>query len=176
MALGSRLAAEEAGGRPLWLGTSRRAEAWKRLLGTSDYLVRQIRYGIRDLPSLPFTVGRVLPSIPQTEADRSFASADLAKGLQEGIYEGVSSGLIQEQLKQGKLVSSSFVVWQGEGQDRKGRFVINLHHQSKHWERGSIRMETLPSFSLELEKDDYLFSFDIMSGYRHFFLHPDMRN
>lgn len=37
-------------------------------------------------------------------------------------------------------------------------------------------METLPSFALELEQSDYLISFDIKSGYRHFYLHPSMRD
>lgn len=176
MALGPGGAAKEAGGRPLWLGTSRRADAWKRLLGTSEFLVRSIRFGIRDLPTIPFTDGQILPPIPQTEADKEFASADLSKGLREGIYEKVSWDLVQERVREGALVSSSFVVWQGEGSERKGRFVINLHRQSKHWDRGSIKMETIPSFSLELAQDDFLFSFDIQSGYRHFFLHPDIRD
>lgn len=169
-------ATADAGGRPLWLGASQRAGAWKELLGTSDYLVRHIRYGIRDLPIIPFTEGRILPPIPQTEADKEFASADLSKGLREGIYEEVSSEYAMEQVARGRLVSSSFVVWQGDGSERKGRFVVNLHLQSQHWKKGSIKMETLPSFALELEKDDFLFSFDIHAGYRHFYLHPQMRD
>lgn len=63
-----------------------------------------------------------------------------------------------------------------EGQDRTGRFVVNLHLQSQHWSKESIKMQTLPSFALELEQDDFLFSFDVQAGYRPFYLHPDMRN
>lgn len=33
-------------------------------------------------------------------------------------------------------------------------------------------METLPSFSLDLLKDDVLMSWDIKGGYRHMYLHP----
>lgn len=67
------------------------------------------------------------------------------------------------------------MAWKGDGSERKGRFFVNLHVQRQHWERVSIKMETLPSFALELEKDDFLFSFDIHAGYRHFYLHPQMR-
>ena len=169
-------AAKEAGGRPLWLGTSQRAEAWGVLLGASQYLVRSIKFGIRDPPTVPFTDGRVLPPIPQTEEDKMFASEDLRKGVKEGVYQEVSKAYALGQVRRGRLVSSAFVVWQGEGTERKGRFVLNFHRQSKHWPKGSIKMETIPSFAVELERDDVMFSFDVQSGYRHFFLHPDMRD
>jgi hypothetical protein len=37
-------------------------------------------------------------------------------------------------------------------------------------------METLPSFALQLLKNDHLMSWDVKSGYRHFYLHPRMRD
>lgn len=37
-------------------------------------------------------------------------------------------------------------------------------------------METLESFSLDLSRNDHLFSFDISKGYHHFRLHPSIRN
>lgn len=37
-------------------------------------------------------------------------------------------------------------------------------------------METFQAFALDIEKNDRQFSFDVKSGYHHFFLHPDMRN
>lgn len=36
-------------------------------------------------------------------------------------------------------------------------------------------METIPSFALEIEKNDFLLSFYIKFGYRNFYLHPDIR-
>ena len=38
----------------------------------------------------------------------------------------------------GRMISSAFTVWQGEGEDRKGRFVINFKRQSKHWPKGTV--------------------------------------
>lgn len=73
------------------------------------------------------------------------------------------------------MVSSAFIVWQGK-EDLKGRFVINFHLQSKHWPKGSIKMETIPSFALEMERGDCMLSFDIKYGNRHFYLHPSMRD
>jgi hypothetical protein len=33
---------------------------------------------------------------------------------------------------------------------KKDRSVVNLSKQSKHWAKGSVRMETLPEYALEL--------------------------
>jgi Reverse transcriptase (RNA-dependent DNA polymerase) len=74
------------------------------------------------------------------------------------------------------MVSSSFLVWQDGSDGRKGRFIVNLAKQSKHWEKGSVRMETLPAYALELQEGDHMISFEIQSGYRHFRLAPRMRD
>ena len=160
----------------LWRGTPMRTDAWRKILGSSKYLCRHIRYGIKDMPSVPFVKGEVLPPIPQTEADKIFAQSDLNNGLRENIYEELSYEYAMRQVEDGKIISSSFVAWQGHGDEKKGRFIINLHKQSKHWDKGSIKMKKIPSFALELEKGDQMLSFDIKSGYRHMYLHPDMRD
>lgn len=35
-------------------------------------------------------------------------------------------------------------------------------------------METISSFAADLQRGDMLMSWDVRSGYRHFFLHPDI--
>ena len=170
-----KTAAREGGNVPLWRNTALRADAWKAL-GASEYLTRQIRFGIRDMPTIPFKVGRKLPSIPQTEKDLSFASDKILKGVEGRVFEQVTEGYAHRCLREGKLISSAFVAWAGEGEDEKGRFVLNFHAQSKHWPKGSVKMETIPTFALEVEREDVLFSFDIESGFHHFYLHPDMRD
>lgn len=52
-----------------------------------------------------------------------------------------------DRVTEGKMVSSDFTVWQGEEQARKGRFVVNFCRQSKHWPRGSVKMETMTAFA-----------------------------
>lgn len=101
-----------------------------------------------DRPTNPLPDGRVLPPIPKSSEDKAFASEYLEQGLLDGIYEEVSKEFALEQVSLGRLISSAFVVWQGEGKDRKERFVVNWLVQRKHWWKGSIKMETLPSFAL----------------------------
>lgn len=67
-------------------------------------------------------------------------------------------------LRDGKMICSAFVVWQGNDGKRKGRFVMNFSRQSKDWAKGSVKMETLRGFVLELEKGDRLMSFDAKGG------------
>lgn len=65
---------------------------------------------------------------------------------------------------------------QGEEEGtEKGRFILNFKEHSRHWPKGSIKMENLSSFSLQLQPGDAMLSFDIRSGYRHFRLAPAMR-
>lgn len=127
-------------------------------------------------PTTPFTSGEAMGLIPQSPEDLAFAREDLRVGCQEGIYEEVSREEVEEIRSTGAMVSSSFVVWQEGAEGRKGRFVVNLSKQSKHWPKGSVRMETLPEYALELEHGDHMVSFDIKAGYRHFRLAPKMRN
>jgi hypothetical protein len=65
---------------------------------------------------------------------------------------------------------------QGGPEGRKGRFVVNLSKQSKHWPKGSVRMQTLPEYALELELGEKIVSFDIQAEYRHFRFAPQMRD
>jgi hypothetical protein len=77
----------------------------------------------------------------------------LRAGCQEGIYEEVTTGEAERIRSTGAMISSSFVVWQEGPEGRKGRFVVNLSKQSKHWPKGSVRMETLPEYALDLDPE-----------------------
>lgn len=74
------------------------------------------------------------------------------------------------------MISSAFTVWQEGEEGRKGRFVVNLAKQSKHWRKGSVRMESLSEFATGIQKGDHFLSMDIEKGYRHFRLSPVMRD
>ena len=52
-------------GRPLWMGLASRADRWAAVLGASGYLTRAIKFGVRDMPSVPFTKGEILPQSPR---------------------------------------------------------------------------------------------------------------
>jgi hypothetical protein len=53
--------------------------------------------------------------------------------------------------------------------------VINFSRQSRYWPKGSVKMETLPGFALNLMKNNHFMSWEVKFGYRHFYLHPKMR-
>ena len=52
------------GGAPLWRGMALRADAWRSELGFNDYIARQIRYGVLDMPTVPVEDGTVLSELP----------------------------------------------------------------------------------------------------------------
>jgi Reverse transcriptase (RNA-dependent DNA polymerase) len=161
--------------RPLWLQTQGRVEEWRQL-GASPFLCRAIKYGIYEPPTIPFVSGEVMGELPQSAEDLRFGIEDLRAGCAEGIYEEVSREDVNAVQAKGCMISSAFVVWQDGLEGRKGRFVVNFAKQSKHWKKGSVKMETLPQYAMDLQKGDHMVSFDIKSGYRHFRLAPHMRD
>lgn len=48
------------GGAPLWRETSQRAYFWRSELSDREYVARQVRFGMLDLPSVLFEEGLVL--------------------------------------------------------------------------------------------------------------------
>jgi hypothetical protein len=118
------------GGQPFWKQTTLRAQMWRDIRAT-EYVVRAIRFGILDLPSTPFTSGLVLPAIPQNKEDLEFGKEDLRIGCDSGIYEELSAEEVRAVVETGRMVSSAFTTWQGEGVERKGRLVINFSGRAK---------------------------------------------
>lgn len=157
--------------RARWAHTRRHAEEWK-LIGASEYVIRMLKFGIWDPPTVPFTKRKIFPSIPQSAADLEFGVNELKEGCQQGVYQEISKDFAFEQVRADTYVSSAFIDWKS----RKERFIINLKDQSRHWEKRSVVMETLPYFAGQLKKGDHLLSFDWKEGYRHFRLHPKMWN
>jgi hypothetical protein len=109
-----------AGGQPFWRKRAKRPDRW-RDVGASEYEVRAIRFGILDLPSVPFTYGFVLPVIPQSEEDLRFGRADLRVGCASEIYEELGASEVREVLSTGRMVSSAFTLWQGERYGTEGK-------------------------------------------------------
>ena len=95
--------------QPLWRRTQQRAASW-RSLGASAYLARQIAFGIKDPPVIPFTSGEVLGELPQAAEDLAFGLEDLAKVCTDGIYEELGASYVRDAVARGYMVSSSFVV------------------------------------------------------------------
>ena len=164
---------------PHWKRIAERASAWEEVLRAGSFVECSLRYGIWDPPDRPFRSGEgwVASDLGHTTEEREFAQEALRDGVNQRVFEQVTeqeARCIVNQL--GCYVSNSFVVWQGDGDQRKGRLVLNFKEQSTHWRKGSVKMETLEQFAQDLTKGDYLLTMDIKSGYHHFRLHPRMRN
>lgn len=72
----------------------------------------------------------------------------------------------------GSIISSAFKVWQDTGDGEKGRFVVNLSKQSQHLAKGSVRMESLSQFGMEVQRGDHFVSMDFLQGVQTFSLGP----
>ena len=103
-----------------------------------------------------FTEGEVLGSVLQSEENMASGREDLWRGCASGVYEDLSSGYVRDRVKEGKMVSSAFTVWQGEGTERRGWFVVDFKSHRKHWPQRSVKMENITGFALNLQQDDHL--------------------
>ena len=101
----------------MWWGTALRADAWRSELGVNEYITCQIRYGVLDMLTVPFEDGTLLSKLPQTAEDREFSMGDLVRGCREGVYEELGVGEAVAIARGGRMISSAFTVWQGEGED-----------------------------------------------------------
>ena len=139
-------------------GTALRADAWRSKLGFNEYIACQIRYGLLDMPKVPFENGTVLSEFHRTAEYCQIAREDLSRASREGVYEEVGFEEAEALARGVRMISSAFTVWQGVGEDLKGNFVINFKRQTKHWPKCSVKIETLQSFACELQRGDVLMS------------------
>jgi hypothetical protein len=65
---------------------------------------------------------------------------------------------------EGVTVSNAFVIWQGEEQSRKPGLVCNFKEMRQRWRKGSVKMETLEHFAMDLKRGDHVINFEIKSG------------
>lgn len=120
-------------------------------ISVSEYSIWDIR---ETASTLRFWERYGTGDIPQTTKDLEFGRKDINKGLETGIYQEVSKDHANIAMRNGALISLEFLVWQEKEEERRGRFVVNISQQSTHWEKDSVRMETLPKFSMSVQKED----------------------
>jgi hypothetical protein len=117
----------------------------------------------------------VLPAIPQIEEDLLFGREDLRTGCASGTYEDIGVGEAREAVSMGRIVPSAFVVLQGRSEE-DGTVCDKFLSAEPVLAERSVKMETLSGFSLNLVRNNHLMSWDVKSGYRHFYVHPKMLN
>lgn len=74
----------------------------------------------------------------------------MEEGCHSGIYKEVSYDYAMNAKENGAIISSSFVLWQEKEDSMKVIFTVNLSVQSKHWKKGSVRLDSQPEFALEI--------------------------
>lgn len=100
--------------------------------------------------------------IKQSVENKAFAEKELAEGCKSGIYQEVSARHTKMALRKGAIASFSFVLWQeGFGNEKKGRFVVNLSKQSKKWKKITVKTESLSEFLMSGQKGDCFLFMDI---------------
>ena len=114
--------------------------------------------------------------IPLSADHRAFALQDLEEGCKTVIHQEISAAHAPRAKSGGAIISSAFVVWRDGSESRKGRFFVNLSKQSNCWKNGTVKMESLSEFAMEMQKGDHLISMDKDKGCRQCWLHPSMRD
>lgn len=66
---------------------------------------RAIKFGSRDVLTIPFNRDEVLPCIPQSKQDRTFVLHDLAERFNYDVYERVAVAHAMKMVSNGRLVS-----------------------------------------------------------------------
>jgi hypothetical protein len=56
----------------------------------SEYLCREVKYGIYEKPTVPFWECFFIPKVPHTKEDLEFMQLDLKAGFETGIYERIT--------------------------------------------------------------------------------------
>lgn len=105
-----------------------------------------------------------------------FALKDLESGCRTGIYEEVSAAAASRAKEKGAIISSAFAVWQDSADGPEERLVVNLAKQSKRCKKGSVKLEALSEFDMNVQRSGFFITMDIEKGYRHMRLHPSMRD
>lgn len=77
--------------QPPWIAVQQRVDEWVKI-GASAHTVRAIRFGVMEVPSIPFTAeeGKELGDVPQTREDLAFGARKLEEGLKEGSFVEVT--------------------------------------------------------------------------------------
>lgn len=102
--------------------------------------------GLRNMPTVLFTLGVVIGDVPQTEEEKAFEGKEFEEGVSVRIFADITRKEVDRIFGEVNMVSSSFVAWKGEGPKSKARFAINFSRHSKYWPRPRSRWRRCTGF------------------------------
>lgn len=171
--------------RLLWREPQTSLQKWRHLR-CSELPFRAVTCGIYGPLLVPFRKeqGIELADVPQTMEKKAFAVVDLREGCAHGIYREVLHANALKAKAKRSVIFSDFKIWQDISEVEKGMFLVKLSNsqnigrkeQSKHWKKGTVRMDSIPKFAIKIEQGDQFISFDLKNRYRHFRLYPNFRD
>ena len=131
-------------------------------IGASDWLVRQLRFGLQ-LPwkRKPPKSGQI-PSYNLSPADLGFACGEVLRWMTAG-YCRRASPIDLLDIRQRGRVSPAFVTTAA----RKSRLVIDYSVVNECLENRTFLMDQLSDLAQSLRRDDCLFKADIQDAYYH---------
>lgn len=92
----------------------------------------------------------------KTAEDIAFVNKGLSESSESGVYEVMEEEESEDLIRRGHFISSAFMIWQGKGEKRKGRFSGEFSHQSNVCENGFVNMKPLKEFAAELHQRENL--------------------
>jgi hypothetical protein len=146
---------------PPFVAVGRAHRAWSEI-GASEWLVRQLRFGLQ-LPwrRKPPRSARV-PSYNLSPADLEFACSEVQRWMTAGFCRRASEEDLRSIWRSGR-VSPAFVTTTA----RKTRLVVDYTVVNEClWER-TFRIDQLSDLAPTLRRDDCLFKADIRDAYYH---------
>lgn len=69
--------------------TSSNADRWEMELGATEYVTREFRFGIRDMPTVQFE-GMILKEVTHRKEENKLLAKDLEKGFRDAVFDRMS--------------------------------------------------------------------------------------
>ena len=148
---------------PLTERVRNRLHEWKRI-GAPPQVLNILKNGYKIPFSSQVKPFKFEPWIPQNDEERTQLRLLRDKLLQQGVLVPATRA---------DFVSRSRLEPKKErGQPAGFRLVVDLRHINEHIEGATCKFETLAQLPMMLQKNDWMVSLDLKSGYYHIPVHP----
>jgi len=145
---------------PLIKGRLKQSVEFWRSIGANDFVISIIEQGYK-LPLISSPSPVILKSNKSLLAHAEFVS--------KAILDLVSAGLALEVSSKPNVVNPLSVSKQKSG---KLRLILDLRHVNVHIWKEKVSFDDWQTALSYFSKDDFLFSFDLKSGYHHIDIFP----
>lgn len=139
--------------------------AWQKI-GASDWLVRQLRFGLQ----LPWTRGvpyRTPRPYRMKKEEQEFAREEISRWLSLGFVRRATPEEGQQLRRKGQVFPAFVNDTVG-----KQRLVVNYKRENECMESRTFRMDQISDLAAVLRPGDHLFKAHVKDAYHHLRLRP----